>query len=95
MKISESEVEHVAKLARLNISKDETSQMTRTLNDILIYMEKMGEIDTSNVKPMTHAIPNENIMREDNVKPFSAPEKILEIAPDSKDKFYRVPRVID
>lgn len=94
-KITADEVQYVAKLSRLILAEDEAVEMTRTLNDILMYMEKMGELDTAGVEPMTHAIPNENVMREDAVKPFQNTEEILENAPDSKGTLLRVPKVIE
>ena len=94
-KITEEEVLYVAKLSRLILSDVEVKSMTRTLNDILGYMDKMGELDTKNVEPMTHAIPNENVMRDDVVKPFANPEGILKNAPDFKRTFFRVPKVIE
>lgn len=94
-KITTDEVQYVAKLSRLILAEDEAVEMTRTLNDILMYMEKMGELDTSGVEPMTHAIPNENVMRDDAVRPFENTDEILKNAPDSKGTLFRVPKVIE
>ena len=94
-KINIGEVEHVAKLARLALTDRETKEYTATLNDILTYMDKLGELDTTGVEPMTHAIPNENVMREDLVKPSEAASDILKNAPDTKGTFFRVPKVIE
>ncbi len=94
-KITTEEVRYVAKLSRLILTDNEEKSMTRTLNDILGYMDKLGELDTTDVEPMTHAIPNENVMRNDVEKPFANPEGILKNAPDSKRTFFRVPRVIE
>ena len=94
-KITTDEVMYVARLARLTLSEDETKGFTDILNDILTYMDKLREIDTANVEPMTHAIPNENVMREDVVKPSEVAGDILANAPDAKGKFFRVPKVIE
>jgi aspartyl-tRNA(Asn)/glutamyl-tRNA(Gln) amidotransferase subunit C len=94
-KITIGEVEYVAKLARLMISQDEASHYTDILNDILGYMDKLREIDTKDVEPMTHAIPNINVMRDDTVKPSDASSDILKNAPDAKGTFFRVPKVIE
>jgi aspartyl-tRNA(Asn)/glutamyl-tRNA(Gln) amidotransferase subunit C len=94
-KLTTDEVQYVAKLSRLIMTDDEAKEMTRTLNDILMYMDKLGELDTSGVEPMTHAIPNENVMRQDELKTFKDTKEILKNAPDSKGTFFRVPKVID
>ena len=94
-KLTTDEVQYVAKLSRLIMTDDEAKEMARTLNDILMYMEKLGELDTSGVEPMTHAIPNENVMREDALKPFKDTKEILKNAPDSKGAFFKVPKVIE
>jgi aspartyl-tRNA(Asn)/glutamyl-tRNA(Gln) amidotransferase subunit C len=94
-KITTEEVGYVAKLARLELSSDEMKDFTDVLNDILSYMDKLNEIDTANVEPMTHAIPNQNVMREDTVKPSSDAAAIIGNAPDAKGTFLRVPKVIE
>lgn len=94
-KISTKEVENVAKLSRLDLTDKEKEEMTRTLNDILVYMEKLSELDTADVEPMTHAIPKENVMRADEIKPFDVGDEILKNAPDLKDNLFKVPKVIE
>lgn len=94
-KISTDEVGYVAKLARLELSETEMKDFTNVLNDILTYMDKLREIDTANVEPMTHAIPNENVMREDIVVPSAASAAIIGGAPDAKGTLLRVPKVIE
>jgi aspartyl-tRNA(Asn)/glutamyl-tRNA(Gln) amidotransferase subunit C len=94
-KISKEEVEYVAHLARLELSDKEKEEMTRTLNDILVYMEKLSELDTTDVEPMTHAIPKENVMRPDEIKPYEATDEILKNAPEVKGKLFKVPKVIE
>ena len=94
-KISTKEVENVAKLSRLDLTGKEKEEMTKTLNDILVYMEKLSELDTTDVEPMTHAIPKENVMRPDEIKPFDVTDEILENAPDVKGSLIKVPKVIE
>ncbi len=94
-KITVTEVEYVARLARLSLTGKETAHYTDILNDILAYIDKLGELDTKNVEPMTHAIPNENVMRPDVVCPSDAASDILKNAPDAKGAFFRVPKVIE
>ncbi len=95
MKITKEQVEYVAHLARLEFSEQEKGKFTSQLNDILLYMDKLNEIDTTGVVPETHAISLNNAFREDIVKPSLGPEKSLANAPDSKGSFFRVPKVIE
>ncbi len=65
MSITNQDVQHVAKLARLNLSADEEQKFTEQLNAILQYAEKLNELDTDGVEPTTHVLPVSNVMRED------------------------------
>jgi aspartyl-tRNA(Asn)/glutamyl-tRNA(Gln) amidotransferase subunit C len=94
-KITGDEVLYVARLARLTLSEDEAKGFTDILNDILTYMDKLREVDTAGVEPMTHAIPNQNVMREDAVLASEAAGDIIAAAPDAKGTFFRVPKVIE
>ncbi|MEW6378976.1 MAG: Asp-tRNA(Asn)/Glu-tRNA(Gln) amidotransferase subunit GatC [bacterium] len=95
MKISVQEVEYVAKLARLKLSNQEKALFTQQLDSILLYMDKLNELDTGDVPPTSHVLPLHNVMREDEVQPSSAPEDILANAPEREDTFFAVPRVIE
>jgi len=63
MSISIQDVEHVAKLARLELRQEEKETFTGQLNAILKYMDKLNELDTSNVQPTSHVLPLVNVMR--------------------------------
>ena len=65
--ITIKDVEHVAKLARLELTEDEKEKYTKQLSDVLKHVDAMNEVDTSNVEPMAHAIDFVNVMREDKV----------------------------
>lgn len=95
MKISSREVEYVAHLARLQISEGEKDKFTSQLNDILLYIDKLNELDTKGVEPMSHAIGVTNAFREDNVLDSIGTENSLANAPDARGEFFRVPKVID
>jgi aspartyl-tRNA(Asn)/glutamyl-tRNA(Gln) amidotransferase subunit C len=95
VKISINEVEYVAKLARLRLSDEEKSLFTQQLDSILLYIDKLNELDTANVLPTSHVLPLENVMRDDEVKPSYPAEEILAIAPEREDTFFAVPRVIE
>ncbi|MCX8009321.1 MAG: Asp-tRNA(Asn)/Glu-tRNA(Gln) amidotransferase subunit GatC [Patescibacteria group bacterium] len=94
MKVSKEQVEHIAKLAKLKLKDDETSKMQTELNQILDYMDKLNELDTSNVEPLSHPIPIENVFREDEVKPSIDRESAMKNAPDHNEEFFKVPKVI-
>jgi aspartyl-tRNA(Asn)/glutamyl-tRNA(Gln) amidotransferase subunit C len=94
MKISRQEVEHVADLARLQLSEEEIDQFTGQLDAILSYIDKLNELDTGNVEPTSHVIEVGNVIREDRVLPSIPPEDSLSNAPERKDSFFKVPKII-
>ncbi len=95
LKLSTQDVEYVAKLARLEVSEQEKEKFTAQLNDILLYIDKLNELDTTGVAPMTHAIAVTNAFREDKVLESLGTQKALANAPDARGEFFRVPKVID
>ncbi len=95
MKISSREVEYVANLARLEVTDKEKEKFTAQLNDILLYIDKLNELDTKGVEPMSHAIAVTNAFREDKILDSIGTEQTLANAPDTRGEFFRVPKVID
>ena len=95
MKITLSEVEHVAKLARLEFSPEEKEIFTRQLDAILTYVDKLNELDTAGVEPTSHVLPINNVFRDDVPRPSLAPDDALMNAPDRAEDFYRVPKIIE
>ena len=95
MKISTREVEYVAHLARLEITEGEKEKFTSQLNDILLYIDRLNELETQGVEPMSHAIGVTNAFREDKMIGSIGTEQSLANAPDSRGEFFRVPKVID
>ena len=95
MKITKAEVEHVARLARLELSAAEVETFTGQMHAILAYVEKLNGLDTSGVVPTAHAVPMENSFREDEVKPSIGVDKALANAPERAEGFFRVPKVIE
>jgi aspartyl-tRNA(Asn)/glutamyl-tRNA(Gln) amidotransferase subunit C len=95
MSITIRDVEHVAKLARLDLSEDEKSMFTEQLNAILKYAEKLNALDTDGVEPTSHAMPLSNVMREDEVRPSLPIEKVILNAPDEEDGQFKVPAVLE
>lgn len=94
MKISKKEVEHVANLSRLNLSAEELETMTGQLDTILSYVDKLGELDTTNVKPTTHVFSVSNAFRDDVVKESLSQEAALKNGPEQNGEFFQVPKVI-
>ncbi len=94
MKISKQEVEHVAKLSRLNLSEQELETMTGQLDNILSYVDKLGELDTSGVKPTTHVFSVSNAFREDVERPSLSQAEAVENGPKQDGKMFQVPRII-
>jgi aspartyl-tRNA(Asn)/glutamyl-tRNA(Gln) amidotransferase subunit C len=94
MKITAEEVLNVAHLARLEIDPEFVEKMADQLASILTYVEKLGEVDTENVPPTSHAIALTNAFREDTVRPSLPREKALDNAPAQEDGGFVVPKVI-
>ncbi len=91
--ITIKDVEHVAKLARLELTEEEKELYTKQLGDVLKYVDQMNEVDTSNVKPMSHAIDFVNVMREDRVVYDHTKEELMANAPDEENGFFKVPKI--
>lgn len=94
MKISKKEVEHVANLARLNLSTDELDTMTGQLDNILSYVDKLEELDTTAITPTTHVFSVSNAFREDIVKDSLDQDQAVKNGPEQNGEFFQVPKVI-
>lgn len=94
MKVSPEEVRHIAKLARLELTDAEVETFSHQLGDILTYMDKLNEVDTTDVEPLSHVHDMVNRLREDKAKPSLPREEALKNAPESDGTFFKVPRVI-
>ena len=95
MKISAKDVEHVARLARLDLSTVEKERMGRELDGILTYIDKLRAVDTEGVPPTSRAVPMTNVMREDEPVPSLPQADMLANAPDRSGDFFRVPKIIE
>lgn len=95
MAVSIKDVEHIAKLAKLDFTEEEKSKFTEQFNEILAFMEKLNELDTSNVEPLSHVIDLQNVFREDTARDSLSTEEALKNAPSKTDQFFKVPKVID
>ncbi|HET6364890.1 MAG TPA: Asp-tRNA(Asn)/Glu-tRNA(Gln) amidotransferase subunit GatC [Nitrospirota bacterium] len=95
MKITKKEVEHVARLARLELSEQEKETLTDQLSNILTYVEQLNELDTNGVEPTSHVLDINNVMRED-VPEASLPQDLaLANGPEKALGHYKVPKIIE
>lgn len=94
MKISAAEVAGVAKLARLKLDDGMSEMLTVQMNEILDYMDKLGELDTSGVPATNHALELTGAMRPDQTKPSLERDLALANAPESNGQCFVVPRVL-
>src|SRR4051812_36105868 len=90
MSITIKDVEHVANLARLELSEQEKEQFAGQLNAILKYAEKLNELATDDVEPTSHVLPVHNVMREDVIRESVSNETALRNAPDDEDGQFKV-----
>jgi aspartyl-tRNA(Asn)/glutamyl-tRNA(Gln) amidotransferase subunit C len=95
MSITVTDVEHVARLARLELAETEKVLFAGQMDAILGYVEKLKELDTSGIIPTSHAVPMENAFREDQVSPSIGLDKALGNAPMKSGSYYNVPKVIE
>ena len=95
MAVTKKDVEYIAALARLKFNDAELENYTHQLNDILKYVEKLNELNTDNVEPLSHPVENTNVFREDKLKPSISTEDALKNAPNRTDEFFKVPKVIN
>ena len=94
-KISLEEVDHVARLARLDLSAADKERMRSELDKILGYIDKLRALDTRDVLSTSHAVPVTNVMRDDVERPSLPVEDMLANAPDRHREMFRVPRIIE
>lgn len=94
MALTHEVVQHVAELARLSLNPAELDTFTQQLNDILAYMTKLQEVDTTGIPPLAHVIPLANAFREDEVEPGLEREGCLANAPEREAGAFVVPRII-
>jgi aspartyl-tRNA(Asn)/glutamyl-tRNA(Gln) amidotransferase subunit C len=93
-RIQPEEVREIAALARLRLDDAEVERMTHDLDAILAYIETVTNLDTGDAEPMTHAVPFDCPMRDDEVGPMLPVDRALANAPRREDGFFEVPRVV-
>ncbi|HKN80038.1 MAG TPA: Asp-tRNA(Asn)/Glu-tRNA(Gln) amidotransferase subunit GatC [Actinomycetota bacterium] len=91
----EIDIEHVARLARLELTEDEKARLREQLGVILENAAKVGEVATEDVPPTAYAIPRSNVLRPDEVTPSLTTEEILSNAPEVENDRFKVPKVVE
>ena len=93
--ISDETIEYVGILAKLELSDEEKEAAKQDMGRMLDYIDKLNELDTSGVEPMSHVFPMNNVFREDVVTNGDERDKILLNAPEQKDGAFKVPKTVE
>jgi aspartyl-tRNA(Asn)/glutamyl-tRNA(Gln) amidotransferase subunit C len=91
----EIDIEHVARLARLELTDDEKARLREQLGVILEAAAKVSEVATDDVPPTAYAIPRSNVLRPDEITPSLTVEEVLSNAPEVEDDRFKVPKVVE
>ena len=94
-RVDDATIEYVGILAKLELSREEREAAKRDMSRMLDYVDKLNELDTEGVEPMSHLFPVHNVFREDEVIHADSREQILANAPEQKDGAFKVPRTIE
>jgi aspartyl-tRNA(Asn)/glutamyl-tRNA(Gln) amidotransferase subunit C len=100
-RIDSGQVDHIAKLARIKLTEKEEEKFANDLSSILDYIDKLNKVDTENIKPIQQITGLETIVRKDETGDPPSPDgygvarKILEQAPDRKDNYFKVPKILE
>lgn len=93
--ISDETIDYVGILAKLELSGEEKEQAKKDMANMLNYIDKLNELDTEGVEPMSHVFPVNNVFREDVVTNGDDRENILKNAPEEKDGMFNVPKTFE
>ncbi|MCI8899852.1 MAG: Asp-tRNA(Asn)/Glu-tRNA(Gln) amidotransferase subunit GatC [Lachnospiraceae bacterium] len=94
-KITDETIEYVGILAKLELSDEEREQAKKDMGKMLDYIDKLAELDTTGIEPMSHVFPVQNVFREDVVTNGDESEKTLRNAPGVKDNMFMVPKTFE
>ncbi len=92
--ITDETIDYVGILAKLELSEEEKEQAKKDMGSMLDYIDKLGELDTTGIEPMSHVFPVQNVFREDIVTNGDESAKILKNAPGEKDNMFMVPKTV-
>ena len=94
-KITDETIDYVGILAKLKLSEQEREDAKADMQNMLDYIDKLNELDTAGVEPMTHVFPVKNVFREDVVVNGDDREQMLANAPEQRDGQYQVPKTVE
>ena len=92
--ISDETIEYVGILAKLELNEEEKERAKKDMGEMLDYIDKLNELDTAGIEPMSHVFPVQNVFREDVVTNGDGSEETLRNAPEEKDGGFKVPKTI-
>ena len=95
MTIDLKTVKHISKLARISVDDEKANKLAGDLNSIFSFIEKLNELNTENVEPLTSIAETTLRFREDEIKSENIREKILKNSPENNDDFFVVPKVVE
>lgn len=93
--ISDETIEYVGILAKLELDEQEKEQAKKDMESMLDYIDKLNELDTAGVEPMSHVFPVNNVFREDVVTNGDDRDNILKNAPEEKNRMFNVPKTFE
>jgi len=94
-KISQQEIEYIAKLARLELTVEEKKEYTRQLSSILDYFQKLSELNTENIKPTTYIVSKSNRYNEDQVRDSLSQKEVRALSPFIEGGYFKVPKILE
>ncbi len=94
MKNKKVDIKYVAELAKIELSEEEESKFSKELEKILGFVEKLNQLDTSKVSPLTHVVSFGNVFKKDEVSPSLLPEDVSKIGPEREKSFIKVPKIL-
>jgi aspartyl-tRNA(Asn)/glutamyl-tRNA(Gln) amidotransferase subunit C len=95
MALEQNVIDQLAESSKLYLTEDEKKKISAEMENIILFVNKLNELDTSNTKPMYQVVEMKNIFREDSVKNILDRDKILENAPSVENGCFKVPRVVE
>jgi aspartyl-tRNA(Asn)/glutamyl-tRNA(Gln) amidotransferase subunit C len=95
VRLSREQVLHIAELAKLGITEEETERFAEQLSEILDYAEMLNRLDTDAIPPTAQAVTQRNVTRPDQVRPSLTPAEVLANAPQRQDDYFRVKPILD
>ncbi len=95
MKITDKDLDYVARLARIHIDNEKKEKLTHDMEAVIGFADKLAELDTENVEPIAHALPVNNVFRKDEIVPSYDREELLKNAPEKDAGCYSVPKIVE